>query len=58
MNVLFVTHSIHGCGRLDVGDGRQVELEKCSRAKLQKQQINYLSPVMLFSFLDVALRLK
>ncbi|KAG0620830.1 hypothetical protein M758_4G247800 [Ceratodon purpureus] len=29
---------------LDVGDGRQIELEKCSRAKLQEQQINYLSP--------------
>lgn len=29
---------------LDLGAGRQVELPKCSRAKLQEQQIKYLSP--------------
>lgn len=29
---------------LDIGEGRRVELEKCSRDKLQQEQINYLSP--------------
>ncbi|VFQ74525.1 unnamed protein product [Cuscuta campestris] len=29
---------------LDVGDGKEVNLEKCSRAKLQRQCIQYLGP--------------
>ncbi|XP_074574336.1 IQ domain-containing protein IQM4-like [Curcuma longa] len=29
---------------LDVGDGREVNLEKCPRSKLQKQLITYLGP--------------
>ncbi|RZR85648.1 hypothetical protein BHM03_00012666 [Ensete ventricosum] len=30
---------------LDVGDGREVNLERCPRSKLQKQCISYLGPV-------------
>ncbi|RWW09574.1 hypothetical protein GW17_00026935 [Ensete ventricosum] len=30
---------------LDVGDGREVNLEKCPRSKLQRQCITYLGPV-------------
>lgn len=39
-------------GRLDVGDGRFVELPKCSRVTLSQQMINYLSPVILFSYIS------
>ncbi|RWW31805.1 hypothetical protein GW17_00003562 [Ensete ventricosum] len=31
--------------RLDVGDGREMNLEKCPRSKLQSQCIEYLGPV-------------
>lgn len=30
---------------LDVGDGRDINLDECPRSKLQKQQIEYLSPI-------------
>ncbi|XP_042473485.1 IQ domain-containing protein IQM1-like isoform X1 [Zingiber officinale] len=39
---------------LDVGDGREVNLEECSRNKLQQQCITYLGPVSsLFKSLDL-----
>lgn len=31
--------------RLDVGDGKEINLEKCPRATLQRQSIKYLGPV-------------
>jgi len=31
--------------RLDIGEGKEINLEKCPRAKLQQQCIKYLSPV-------------
>lgn len=31
--------------RLDVGDGKDVNLEKCPRSKLQQQCIKYLGQV-------------
>lgn len=33
--------------RLDVGEGRDVNIEKCPRSKLQQQCIKYLGPVSL-----------
>lgn len=33
--------------RLDVGDGKEVNLDKCPRTKLQRQCIKYLGPVSL-----------
>ena len=34
-----------GKSRLDIGDGKDVNLEKCPRLKLQHQCIQYLGPV-------------
>ena len=31
--------------RLDIEGGKEVNLEKCSRSKLQRQCIKYLGPV-------------
>lgn len=31
--------------RLDIGEGKEVNLEKCPRSKLQSQCIKYLGPV-------------
>lgn len=31
--------------RLDLGDGKDVELKECPRSKLRKQCIKYLGPV-------------
>lgn len=31
--------------RLDVGDGKELDLEECPRSKLRKQCIKYLGPV-------------
>lgn len=31
--------------RLDIGEGKEVNLEKCPRIKLQSQCIKYLGPV-------------
>lgn len=36
--------------RLDLGDGKKVDLKECSRSKLQKQSIKYLGPVCAESF--------
>ena len=33
--------------RLDIGDGKEVNLEKCPRSKLQGQCIQYLGPVTI-----------
>jgi hypothetical protein len=34
--------------RLDVGDGKEVEVEECPRSKLQENSIKYLGPVCNF----------
>lgn len=33
--------------RLDIGEGKEVNLEKCHRNKLQSQCVKYLGPVSL-----------
>jgi cell division protein FtsW (lipid II flippase) len=35
--------------RLDIGDGKEVDLPECKRSKLHEQQIEYLGPVSVFS---------
>ena len=34
--------------RLDVGEGKDLDLPECPRAKLKKQCIKYLGPVRIF----------
>lgn len=41
--------------RLDIGEGKHVDLPDCPRSKLQKQAIKYLGPVCYFSGLHLAL---
>ncbi|KAF7147277.1 hypothetical protein RHSIM_Rhsim03G0002100 [Rhododendron simsii] len=50
---------------LDIGEGKEVNLDRCSRSKLQQQCIKYLGPVSLiflhgalFSFVMVLLQLR
>lgn len=31
--------------RLDIGDGKELDLKECPRSKLQKERIKYLGPV-------------
>lgn len=38
-------HQLSVTYRLDVGDGKEINLEKCSRTLLQRQCIKYLGPV-------------
>lgn len=45
--------------RLDLGDGREVDLKECPRSKLRRQHIKYLGPVcdrncIYLSFMDAA----
>ena len=35
--------------RLDIGEGKEMNLEKCPRSKLLQQCIKYLGPVSLLS---------
>ena len=39
--------------RLDVGDGKEVEVEECPRSKLQENSIKYLGPVCNFLIISI-----
>lgn len=41
--------------RLDIGEGKEVNLEKCPRSKLQQQCIKYLGPVRFPQFIQTSL---
>ena len=38
-------HTQFGAIRLEIGDGKEVNLDKCPRTKLQQQRIKYLGLV-------------
>ena len=43
-------------GRLDIGDGKELDLEKCPRSKLREQCVNYPGPVS--SYMDPIISLR
>ncbi|KAA3471662.1 Myeloid differentiation primary response MyD88 [Gossypium australe] len=40
--------------RLDIGEGKEVNIEKCPRLKLQQQCIKYLGPVSLYFYYSLS----
>lgn len=48
LSILFYFSPFLHILRLDVGDGREINLDKCSRSNLQNQCIKYLGPVWAF----------
>ena len=44
-NVKYIYGFVYEMYRLDIGEGKEVSLEKCPRSKLQSQCIKYLGPV-------------
>lgn len=52
MNLICNFYEILVSCRLDVGDGKDLDLINCSRSKLKQQCIRYLGPVCAMFFLS------